>query len=97
MPWVESYIGPGVHAASCTLAVISEAGKRLGDFPVETDGRALVEAIRMIPGHKHRAAGIHCPTGDGCPETGTGDGCQPGVLVLAVQIAPDKTSIGDVP
>jgi hypothetical protein len=23
------------------------------DFPVETNGQALVEAVRMIPGHKH--------------------------------------------
>jgi transposase len=42
-----------VHAASCTLAVISEKGRKLKDFPVETNGQALVEAIRMIPGHKH--------------------------------------------
>jgi transposase len=42
-----------VHAASCTLAVISEKGRKLKDFPVETNGLALVEAIRMIPGHKH--------------------------------------------
>jgi len=41
-----------VHAASCTLAVISQTGKRLKDFPVETNGQALVEAIRMIPGRK---------------------------------------------
>jgi transposase len=47
------YIGLDVHAASCTLAVISQAGKRLKDFPVETNGEALVEAIRMIPGRKH--------------------------------------------
>jgi transposase len=50
---MERYIGLDVHAASCTLAVISEAGKKLKDFPVETNGQALVEAIRMIPGHKH--------------------------------------------
>jgi hypothetical protein len=50
---MERYIGMGVHAASCTLAVISEEGRRLKDFPVETNGQALVEAIRMIPGHKH--------------------------------------------
>ncbi len=50
---MERYLGLDVHAASCTLAVISQAGKRLKDFPVETNGRALVEAIRMIPGHKH--------------------------------------------
>jgi len=50
---MERYIGIDVHAASCTVAVISEAGKRLKDFPVETNGQALVEAIRMIPGQKH--------------------------------------------
>lgn len=51
---MERYIGLDVHAASCTLAVISQAGKRLKDFPVETNGQALVEAVRMIPGEKHR-------------------------------------------
>jgi hypothetical protein len=51
---VERYIGLDVHAASCTLAVISQAGKRLKDFPVETNGQALVEAIWMIPGQKYR-------------------------------------------
>jgi transposase len=50
---MERYIGMDVHAASCTLAVISEKGRKLKDFPVETNGQALVEAIGMIPGHKH--------------------------------------------
>ena len=50
---MERYLGLDVHAASCTLAVISQAGKRLTDFPIETNGEALVEAIRRIPGRKH--------------------------------------------
>lgn len=50
---MERYIGLDVHAASSTLAIVSQTGKRLKDFPVETNGRALVEAIRMVPGHKH--------------------------------------------
>jgi transposase len=50
---MERYIGLDVHAASCTLAVISEKGRKLKDFPVETNGQALAEAVRMIPGHKH--------------------------------------------
>ena len=50
---MERYIGMDVHAASCTLAVITEKGRKLRDFPVETNGQALVEAVRMIPGHKH--------------------------------------------
>jgi transposase len=50
---MERYLGLDVHAASSTLAVISKAGKRLQTAVVETNGRALVEAIRMIPGQKH--------------------------------------------
>jgi len=50
---MERYIGLDVHAASSTLAVVSQAGKRLQTAVVETNGRALVEAIRRIPGHKH--------------------------------------------
>ena len=50
---MQRYLGLDVHAASCTIALISQAGKRLRDFPVETNGEALVEAIRMIPGRKH--------------------------------------------
>ena len=36
----------------CALAVLPEKGRKLNDFPVETNGQALVEAVRMIPGHK---------------------------------------------
>jgi hypothetical protein len=50
---MERYLGLDVHAASCTLAVISQTGKRLKDFPIETNGQALVEAVRTIPGRKH--------------------------------------------
>jgi transposase len=50
---VERYLGLDVHAKSCTLAVISPAGKKLKDLVIETNGRALIEAIRTIPGRKH--------------------------------------------
>lgn len=50
---MQRYIGLDAHAASCTLAIISETGKRLRDFPVETNGAALVEAIRAVPGPRH--------------------------------------------
>ena len=50
---MERYIGMDVHAASRTLAITSEKGRKLKDFPVETNGQALVEAVRMIPGHRH--------------------------------------------
>ncbi len=36
---MERYIGMDIHAASCTLAVISQTGKRLKDFPVRPTAR----------------------------------------------------------
>lgn len=50
---MERYIGVDVHAQSCTLAVVSAAGKRLGLQVVETAGAALKQAIVMIPGNRH--------------------------------------------
>ena len=47
---MERYIGMDVHAASCTLAVISEKGRKLKDFPVETNGQALPDFF-MICGN----------------------------------------------
>jgi hypothetical protein len=35
---MERYIGTDVHAASCTLAVISEKDRKLKDSPTETNG-----------------------------------------------------------
>ncbi len=50
---MERYLGLDVHARSCTLAVISAAGKKLKDLVIETNGQALIEAIRAIPGRRH--------------------------------------------
>ncbi len=41
---MERYLGLDVHAASSTLAVISESGRRLQTHVLETNGWALVEA-----------------------------------------------------
>ncbi len=43
---MERYIGMDVHAASCTLAVISEKGRKLKDFPVETNGQVSLACRR---------------------------------------------------
>ncbi len=61
---MERYIGLDVHAASTTLVVISQSGKRVHRAVVETNGRALVEAIRMIPGNK--CASKRGPRARGC-------------------------------
>ena len=47
---MERYVGVDAHARSCTLGVMSASGRRLQSMVVETNGRALKEAIRLIPG-----------------------------------------------
>ena len=44
---MERTLGLDVHAKSCTLAVISPAGKKLKDGGIETNGQALIEAIPL--------------------------------------------------
>ena len=56
------------HAASCTLAVISEKGRKLRDFPVEANGRALAH-VDVVEGTKDLP--ISLPTSDpACVQTG---------------------------
>jgi transposase len=50
---MERYIGLDVHAQSCTLAVVSAAGKRLGQQVVETSGTALKQVLATTPGNLH--------------------------------------------
>ena len=50
---MKRYIGLDVHAASTTFAVLGESGKRLGTHVVETNGQALVEQLKTIPGERH--------------------------------------------
>lgn len=50
---MDRYIGLDVHKESCTLAVVGPSGRRLTSRVVETNGRALVEAIRGVPGRRH--------------------------------------------
>jgi transposase len=50
---MDRYVGLDVHAETCTLAVIGPSGRRLTSRVVETNGRALVDAVRAIPGQLH--------------------------------------------
>ena len=50
---MDRYVGLDAHAETCTLAVMGPSGRRLTSRVVETNGRALVEAIRSIPGRIH--------------------------------------------
>jgi transposase len=50
---MKRYIGLDVHKASTTFAVVTETGKQLGSHVVETNGQALVEQLKTIPGKRH--------------------------------------------
>ena len=50
---MERYVGLDAQAESCTLAVMGPTGRRLTSRVVETNGQALKEAIRAIPGRIH--------------------------------------------
>src|SRR6185436_11789040 len=50
---MDRYIGLDVHAVSCTLGVMGPSGKRLKSMVVETNGQALLEAVKSIPGRVH--------------------------------------------
>ncbi len=50
---MDRFIGLDVHMASCTIAVISAAERRLRDFPVETHGETLIDAVRSVAGKRH--------------------------------------------
>jgi transposase len=49
---MERYIGLDVHAESCTLVVVSGTGRQLRQEVVDTNGAALKQALRSIPGTK---------------------------------------------
>lgn len=50
---MERYIGLDAHAQSCTFAVLNERGKQIMTQVVETNGRALVEFLKLVPGRRH--------------------------------------------
>ena len=50
---MDRYVGLDVHLRSTTIAVISATGKRVKTLVVETNGQALVEAMRLTPGQLH--------------------------------------------
>jgi transposase len=51
---MDRYIGLDAHAQTCLLGIIDAKGKRVGPPRiVETNGEALVEALRSVPGKRH--------------------------------------------
>ncbi len=50
---MDRYIGMDTHSQTCTLRALTPSGKEVTRQVVETNGAALVQAIRSIPGTKH--------------------------------------------
>ena len=50
---MQRYIGMDVHAKSCSFGIIDQKNKRVGQAVVETNGAALIEYIKTIPGQKN--------------------------------------------
>ena len=50
---MDKYVGLDAHSRTCTFGVMSLAGKRLTSKVVETNGCALVDTVRSIPGDVH--------------------------------------------
>ncbi len=50
---MERYIGLDAHGTSCTFVVIGPSGRKLRQDVIETNGAALVNHVRGIPGRKH--------------------------------------------
>jgi hypothetical protein len=50
---MERYLGVDVDRESCTLIVVSEAGKEVPRQVVETNGRTLVSFVRPLAGRMH--------------------------------------------
>jgi hypothetical protein len=81
---MERYVGLDSHARSCTLGVMSPSGERLKSVVVETNGSALIEAVRGIAGRVHV-----------CLEEGTQSAWQyellrPLVAEVVVAVAPER-------
>jgi hypothetical protein len=50
---MDRFVGVDGHSRSCTFGIVSASGRRVESKVVETNGRALVEAVRLIPGRVH--------------------------------------------
>src|SRR5574341_1541771 len=86
---MDRYVGLDAHPVSCTLAVMGPSGKRLKSMVVETNGSALVEAVKSIHGRVHL-----------CLEEGTQSAwlhelLSPHVAELVVAVAPESKGAKD--
>jgi transposase len=81
---MERYVELDSHARSCTLGVMSGGGQRLKSLVVETNGRALVEAVRGMSGR------VHLCLEEGTQRARLYELLKPHVAEVVVTMAPEK-------
>jgi transposase len=81
---MERYVGLDAHPTSCTLGVMGASGKRLKSMVVETNGAALVEAVRSIAGR------VHLCLEEGAQSAWLHELLSPHVAELVVAVAPES-------
>lgn len=50
---MKRFIGLDAHVQTCTVAVMGPTGRRISEHVVETNGRALQQLMKSIPGETH--------------------------------------------
>ena len=50
---MDHFIGLDGHKASCTFVVLNPQGKLVREAVLETNGQALIEFIKQVPGRSH--------------------------------------------
>jgi transposase len=86
---MDRYIGLDAHAQSCTLAVMGPSGKRISSMVVETNGRALINALKSIPGR------LHLCIEEGNLSAWLHETLSPHVAELVVMVAPKTNGAKD--
>ena len=81
---MERYVGLDSHARRCTLGVMSASGQRLKALVVETNGSALIEAVRGIPGR------VHLCLEEGTQSAWLSELLRPHVAEVVVAMAPER-------
>jgi len=86
---MERYVGVDAHSKSCTLGVMSASGQRLKSLVVETSGRALIEAVRGIPGR------LHVCLEEGTQSAWLYERLKPHAAEVVVAVAPERKGSKD--
>jgi transposase len=86
---MDRYVGLDAHPASCTFGVMGPSGKRLKSMVVETNGAALVEAVKGIPGR------VHLCLEEGSQSAWLHELLSPHVVELVVAVAPESKGAKD--